>query len=183
MRRRDCRMRGCSRLRCCWRSLAARNRRLAQGQGALRGRQARKARSSSGERIAARSSWIPAAFGKFFPGIDGAVPRRQRYRGQGDRRGARRPPPGRRLQNSLTGTLPVAAARPARDRSIGRRSASIGRNIAFDGKMAYTSNIVYTIAYNTKLVEGSRCSKELDRQPRRALSAARAHRARSCCRG
>ena len=75
-------------------------------------------------------------------------------------------------QNSLTGTLPVV------QRDLLRRLdwSPFGidkRNIAFDGKMAYTSNIVYTIAYNTKSVKEADVPKTLGRYARRALSRAR----------
>ena len=55
-------------------------------------------------------------------------------------------------QNSLTGTLPVMQ----RDLMGVVDWSPFGidkRNVAFDGKMAYTSNIVYTVAYNNKLVK------------------------------
>jgi iron(III) transport system substrate-binding protein len=95
--------------------------------------------------------WIPAAFAKVFPGIDvqflgdndiavKAIAEARAGRYQVDV-----------YQNSLTGTLPVVQRdllAPV-DWSPFRIDA---RNVAFDGKMAYTSNIVYTVAYNNKLV-------------------------------
>ena len=98
--------------------------------------------------------WIPAAFGKVFPGIDvqflgdndiavKAIAEARAGRHQVDV-----------YQNSLTGTLPVVQ----RDLLTVVDWSPFGidkRNIAFDGKMAFTSNIVYTIAYNTKLVKES----------------------------
>ncbi len=95
--------------------------------------------------------WIPAAFGKFFPGID------VQYLGDNDIavKAIAEARAGRHqvdvYQNSLTGTLPVLQ----RDLlgSVDWSPFSLdGRNIAFDGKMAYTSNIVYTVAFNSKLV-------------------------------
>jgi iron(III) transport system substrate-binding protein len=96
--------------------------------------------------------WIPAAFGKAFPGIEvqflgdndiavKAIAEARAGRHQVDV-----------YQNSLTGTLPVVQ----RDLPDAVDWSSFGidqRNIAFDGKMAYTSNIVYTVAYNSKLVK------------------------------
>jgi iron(III) transport system substrate-binding protein len=95
--------------------------------------------------------WIPAAFAKTFPGIDvqvlgdndiavKAIAEARAGRHQVDV-----------YQNSLTGTLPVVQ----RDLLAVVDWSPFGfdsRNIAFDGKMAYTSNIVYTVAYNNKLV-------------------------------
>ena len=94
--------------------------------------------------------WIPAAFGKAFPGIEvqflgdndiavKAIAEARAGRHQVDV-----------YQNSLTGTLPAVQ----RDLLTVVDWSPFGidqRNIAFDGKMAYTSNIVYTIAYNNKL--------------------------------
>jgi ABC-type Fe3+ transport system substrate-binding protein len=96
--------------------------------------------------------WIPAAFGKAFPGIEvqflgdndiavKAIAEARAGRHQVDV-----------YQNSLTGTLPVVQ----RDLLTVVDWSPFGidqRNIAFDGKMAYTSNIVYTIAYNNKLAK------------------------------
>jgi iron(III) transport system substrate-binding protein len=96
--------------------------------------------------------WIPAAFGKAFPGIDvqflgdndvavKAIAEARAGRYQVDV-----------FQSSLTGTLPVVQ----RDllAPIDWSPFAIDkRNIAFDGKMAYTSSIVYTVAYNNKLVK------------------------------
>jgi iron(III) transport system substrate-binding protein len=95
--------------------------------------------------------WIPAAFAKFFPGID------VQYLGDNDIavKAIAEARAGRHqvdvYQNSLTGTLPVLQ----RDLlgPVDWSPFSIDRrNIAFDGKMAYTSNIVYTVAFNTRLV-------------------------------
>ena len=96
--------------------------------------------------------WIPAAFGKVFPGIDvqflgdndiavKAIAEARAGRHQVDV-----------YQNSLTGTLPVMQ----RDLPARVDWSPFGidkRNVAFDGKTAYTSNIVYTVAYNNKLVK------------------------------
>lgn len=96
--------------------------------------------------------WIPAAFGKAFPGIEvqflgdndiavKAIAEARASRHQVDV-----------YQNSLTGTLPVVQ----RDllTVVDWSPFDIDkRNIAFDGKMAYTSNVVYTVAYNNKLVK------------------------------
>jgi len=96
--------------------------------------------------------WIPAAFAKAFPGIEvqflgdndiavKAIAEARAGRHQVDV-----------YQNSLTGTLPVMQ----RDLMGVVDWSPFGidkRNVAFDGKMAYTSNIVYTVAYNNKLVK------------------------------
>src|SRR5215470_12797291 len=96
--------------------------------------------------------WIPAAFAKVFPGID------VQFLGDNDIavRAIAEARAGRHqvdvYQNSLTGTLPVVQ----RDLMGAVDWSPFGidkRNIAFDGKMAYTSNIVYTVAYNNKLVK------------------------------
>ena len=79
--------------------------------------------------------WIPAAFGKLFSGIDVQF-----------------------LGDSLTGTLPLVQ----RDLLANIDWSLFGidnRNIAFDGKMAYTSNIVYTVAYNNKLAKDADAPK------------------------
>ncbi len=96
--------------------------------------------------------WIPAAFGKIFPGID------VQFLGDNDIavKAIAEARAGRHqidvFQSSLTGTLPIVQ----RD-LVGPVDWSPfnidKRNIAFDGKMAYTSNIVYSIAYNTKSVQ------------------------------
>jgi ABC-type Fe3+ transport system substrate-binding protein len=94
--------------------------------------------------------WIPAAFGKLFSGIDvqflgdndiavKAIAEARAGRHQVDV-----------YQSSLTGILPVVQ----RDLLTNVDWSAFGidaRNIAFDGRMAYTSNIVYTVAYNNKL--------------------------------
>jgi ABC-type Fe3+ transport system substrate-binding protein len=96
--------------------------------------------------------WIPAAFGKFFPGID------VQYLGDNDIavKAIAEARAGRHqvdvFQSSLTGTLPVVQ----RDLLGTVDWSPFGidsRNIVFDGKMALTSNIVYTVAYNNKLVK------------------------------
>jgi ABC-type Fe3+ transport system substrate-binding protein len=102
--------------------------------------------------------WIPAAFGKLFPGIDvqflgdndiavKAIAEARAGRHQVDV-----------YQNSLTGTLPLVQ----RDLLANIDWSLFGidnRNIAFDGKMAYTSNIVYTVAYNNKLAKDADAPK------------------------
>ena len=96
--------------------------------------------------------WIPAAFGKFFPGID------VQYLGDNDIavKAIAEARAGRHqvdvFQSSLTGTLPVVQRDllgPVDWSPFGIDS----RNIVFDGKMALTSNIVYTVAFNNKLVK------------------------------
>jgi iron(III) transport system substrate-binding protein len=96
--------------------------------------------------------WIPAAFGKLFPGID------VQYLGDNDIavKAIAEGRAGRHqldvYQSSLTGTLPVVQ----RDLlgSVDWSPFAIDqRNIVFDGKMAYTSSIVYTVAFNNKLVK------------------------------
>jgi iron(III) transport system substrate-binding protein len=95
--------------------------------------------------------WVPSAFAQVFPGIDvqflgdndiavKAIAEARAGRHQVDV-----------YQNSLTGTLPVMQ----RDlpTPVDWSPFQIDRrNVAFDGRMAYTSNIVYTVAYNNKLV-------------------------------
>ena len=96
--------------------------------------------------------WIPAAFGKVFPGIDvqflgdndiavKAIAEARAGRHQVDV-----------YQNSLTGTLPVVQ-RDLLTVVDWSPFAIDQRNIVFDGKMAYSSNIVYTVAFNNKLVK------------------------------
>src|SRR5262245_25985808 len=96
--------------------------------------------------------WIPGAFAKAFPGIEvqflgdndiavKAIAEARAGRHQVDV-----------YQNSLTGTLPVVQ-RDLLAQVVWSPFAIDKRNIAFDGKMAYTSNIVYTIAYNNKSVK------------------------------
>jgi iron(III) transport system substrate-binding protein len=103
--------------------------------------------------------WIPAAFGKLFPGIDvqffgdndiavKAIAEARAGRHQIDV-----------YQSSLTGTLPLVQ----RDLLAPVDWSPFGfdkRNLAFDGKMAYTSNIVYTVAYNSKLAKESDAPKQ-----------------------
>jgi ABC-type Fe3+ transport system substrate-binding protein len=103
--------------------------------------------------------WIPAAFGKLFSGIDvqflgdndiavKAIAEARAGRHQVDV-----------YQNSLTGTLPLVQ----RDLLANIDWSPFGidnRNIAFDGKMAYTSNIVYTVAYNNKLAKDADAPKD-----------------------
>jgi iron(III) transport system substrate-binding protein len=95
--------------------------------------------------------WIPSAFAKAFPGVDvqflgdndiavKAIAEARAGRYQVDV-----------YQNSLTGTLPVVQ----RDLVVPVDWSPFQidvRNVVFDGRMAYTSNIVYTIAYNNKRV-------------------------------
>src|SRR5262247_1973470 len=98
--------------------------------------------------------WIPAAFAKAFPGIEvqflgdndiavKAIAEARAGRHQVDV-----------YQNSLTGTLPVVQ-RDLLTVVDWSPFAIDPRNIVFDGKMAYTSNIVYTVAFNNQLVEES----------------------------
>ena len=112
--------------------------------------------------------WIPAAFGKLFSGIDvqflgdndiavKAIAEARAGRHQVDV-----------YQNSLTGTLPLVQ----RDLLANIDWSLFGidnRNIAFDGKMAYTSNIVYTVAYNNKLAKDADAPKNWIGHSRRAL--------------
>jgi ABC-type Fe3+ transport system substrate-binding protein len=102
--------------------------------------------------------WIPAAFGKLFSGIDvqflgdndiavKAIAEARAGRHQVDV-----------YQSSLTGILPVVQ----RDLLTNVDWSAFGidaRNIAFDGRMAYTSNIVYTVAYNNKLAKDTDAPK------------------------
>src|SRR5215510_6840148 len=103
--------------------------------------------------------WIPAAFAKTFPGID------VQFLGDNDIavKAIAEARAGRHqldvYQSSLTGTLPVVQ----RDLLAPVDWSPFGfdkRNLAFDGKMAYTSNIVYTVAYNNKLVKESDAPKQ-----------------------
>lgn len=96
--------------------------------------------------------WIPAAFEKAFPGIE------VQFLGDNDIavKAIAEARAGRHqidvYQNSLTGTLPVVQ----RDllANVDWSPFTIDRrNIAFGGKMAYTSNVVYTVAYNNKLAK------------------------------
>src|SRR5262245_40189167 len=98
--------------------------------------------------------WIPAAFAKVFPGIDvqflgdndiavKAIAEARAGRHQVDV-----------YQNSLTGTLPVVQ-RDLLTVVDWSPFAIDPRNIVFDGKMAHTGNIVYTVAFNNKLVKES----------------------------
>jgi ABC-type Fe3+ transport system substrate-binding protein len=96
--------------------------------------------------------WIPAAFGKFFPGID------VQFLGDNDIavKAIAEARAGRHqidvFQSSLTGTLPIVQ-RDLPGPVDWSPFAIDQRNIAFDGKMAYTSNVVYSIAYNNKSVQ------------------------------
>ncbi|MFL6799849.1 MAG: ABC transporter substrate-binding protein [Xanthobacteraceae bacterium] len=96
--------------------------------------------------------WIPAAFSMAFPGIEveflgdndiavKAIAEARSGRHQLDV-----------YQSSLTGTLPVVQ-RDLLAVVDWSPFAIDARNVAFDGKMALTSNIVYTIAYNKRLVK------------------------------
>ena len=103
--------------------------------------------------------WIPAAFGKLFSGIDvqflgdndiavKAIAEARAGRHQVDV-----------YQSSLTGILPVVQ----RDLLTNVDWSAFGidaRNIAFEGRMAYTSNIVYTVAYNNKLAKDADAPKD-----------------------
>jgi ABC-type Fe3+ transport system substrate-binding protein len=93
--------------------------------------------------------WIAAAFGKMFPGIEveflgdndiavKAIAEARAGRHQVDV-----------FWHSMTGHLPVVQ----RDLLVANDWSMFAvdpRNTAFDGRMGLTSNIVYTIAYNTK---------------------------------
>jgi len=96
--------------------------------------------------------WIPAAFGALFPGIDVQV--------LGDNEIATRAISEARAGrhqvdvywHSLTGTMPLVH----RELTIAHDWTPFGvvkENTAFDGRMGFTSNIVYTIVYNTKAVQ------------------------------
>ena len=97
-------------------------------------------------------SWIPAAFGKFFPDI--AV----EFLGDNDIavKAIAEARAGRHqvdvFWSSLTGTLPVAQRE-----LLGAQDFSVfgidPRNSAFDGKMGFTSNILYVIVYNNRLAK------------------------------
>jgi iron(III) transport system substrate-binding protein len=95
--------------------------------------------------------WIPAAFGAMFPGIEVQV--------LGDNEIATRAISEARagrhqvdvFWHSLTGTMALVQ----RDLLTTNDWAPFGvvkENTAFDGKMGFTSNIVYTFVYNTRLV-------------------------------
>lgn len=93
--------------------------------------------------------WIPAAFGRIFPGIEveflgdndiavKAIAEARAGRHQVDV-----------FWHSMTGHLPVVQ----RDLLVANDWSMFDvdqRNTAFDGRMGFTSNIVYAIAYNTK---------------------------------
>ena len=93
--------------------------------------------------------WIPASFAKLFPGIDvqvfgdndiatKAIAEARAGRHQLDV-----------YWHSMTGHLPIVQ----RDLTMALDWSMFEvdrRNVAFDGRMGFTSNIVYTIAYNTK---------------------------------
>jgi iron(III) transport system substrate-binding protein len=96
--------------------------------------------------------WIPAAFGAMFPGIEVQV--------LGDNEIATRAISEARAGrhqvdvywHSLTGTMPLVQ----RELLTANDWAPFGvvkENTAFDGKMGFTSNIVYTIVYNTKVLK------------------------------
>ena len=98
--------------------------------------------------------WIPSAFGAMFPGIEVQV--------LGDNEIATRAISEARAGrhqldvywHSLTGTMPLVQ----RELLVANDWAPFGvakDNIAFDGKMGFTSNIVYTIVYNTKELKES----------------------------
>jgi iron(III) transport system substrate-binding protein len=103
--------------------------------------------------------WIPAAFGRVFPGID------VQFLGDNDIavKAIAEARAGRHqidvYQSSLTGTLPVVQ-RDLLTVIDWSPFAIDQRNITFDGKMAMTSNIVYTVAYNNKLVKDADAPKQ-----------------------
>src|SRR6187551_1910482 len=91
--------------------------------------------------------WIPAAFGALFPGIDVQV--------LGDNEIATRAISEARAArhqvdvywHSLTGQMPLVQ----RDLLVAQDWTPFGvakESTAFDGKMGFTSNIVYTFVYN-----------------------------------
>ena len=98
--------------------------------------------------------WIPAAFAKLFPGIEVQV--------LGDNdiavKAIAEARAGRHevdvYWHSMTGQLPVVQ----RDLLVSIDWSLFGvdaRNTAFDGRMGFTSNIVYVIAYNTTFAKAS----------------------------
>ena len=102
--------------------------------------------------------WIPSAFGALFPGIDVQV--------LGDNEIATRAISEARAGrhqvdvywHSLTGTMPLVQ----RELLAANDWTPFGvsnENTAFDGRMGFTSNIVYTIVYNTKAVPESEVPK------------------------
>ena len=102
--------------------------------------------------------WIPAAFGALFPGIEVQV--------LGDNEIATRAISEARAGrhqvdvywHSLTGTMPLVQ----RDLLVAHDWAPFGvdkQSTAFDGKMGFTSNIVYTIVYNSKQLKESEVPK------------------------
>ena len=161
----------CAAPRLRWRSCRrapARNRSIkARSRSSTQPRR-RKVRSSSGARSGARWNGFRRPSEKSFPGIDvqflgdndiavKAIAEARAGRHQVDV-----------YQSSLTGTLPVVQ----RDLLANVDWSAFGidnRNIAFDGKMAYTSNIVYTVAYNNKLAKDADAPKNWIGHSRRAL--------------
>jgi ABC-type Fe3+ transport system substrate-binding protein len=102
--------------------------------------------------------WIPAAFGAMFPGIEVQV--------LGDNEIATRAISEARAGrhqvdvywHSLTGTMPLVQ----RELTTAHDWTPFGvakENTAFDGRMGFTSNIVYTIVYNTKALKESEVPK------------------------
>ena len=98
--------------------------------------------------------WIPAAFGAMFPGVEVQV--------LGDNEIATRAISEARAGrhqvdvywHSLTGTMPLVQ----RELLTAHDWTPFGvakESTAFDGKMGFTSNIVYTIVYNTKALKES----------------------------
>jgi iron(III) transport system substrate-binding protein len=93
--------------------------------------------------------WIPASFARIFPGIE------VQFFGDNDiaTKAIAEARAGRHqvdvYWHSITGHLPVVQRdlTTAVDWSMFEVDR---RNVAFDGKMGFTSNIVYTIAYNSK---------------------------------
>ncbi len=106
---------------------------------------------------------------KILPRHRRAVSRRQRYRGQSDRRGARRPPSGRCLSEFADRDLAGAAARSARP---GRLVAVQPRRAQHRLRRQDGLHQQHRLHRRLQHQAGrrSRCSKKLDRQPRRALS-------------
>ena len=98
--------------------------------------------------------WIPTAFGAMFPGVEVQVlgDNEIATRAISEARGGRHQVDV--YWHSLTGTMPLVQ----RELLVAHDWSPFGvvkENIAFDGKMGFTSNIVYTIVYNTKeLKEG-----------------------------
>jgi ABC-type Fe3+ transport system substrate-binding protein len=98
--------------------------------------------------------WIPAAFAKLFPGIEVQVlgDNDIAVKAIAEARGGRHEVDV--YWHSMTGHLPVVQ----RDLLVPIDWSPFAvdrRNTAFDGRMGFTSNIVYVIAYNTKAAKAS----------------------------